>query len=511
LKPIIHKIYGPPGTGKTTRLIDIVREAVKGGMYIDRIAYIAHTKAAADEAYDRMRKHVGGKRPRYFCTIHAAARRIIGLNREHIWGGGEWAALTAMTRMRFNVGAEFDDERNSDVIGDPLVQCINFAKARMIPVYEAMQNFERYEVVSPSNVAMIEAAMKQIKKERDKFDFDDILQMYSDHPAPIPADLVLVDEAQDLSVFQWKVGEQMWANCKRVVICGDDDQSIYSFLGADPDGFLKFPADTQEVLPVSWRVPRNVGRVAEKIIGPVKNRQKKNLIWRDEDGSVTKVFADKHTLPIKAGETTMVLVRHNIQGRAVYKAIREEGVPCAYNGESYLLDKEAKALSIYHKLRMGEEVSWTEAITMLEQMPGKERSAAWARQRKTAADEKRKKLSKDDFDIKFIDNPVSQFGVSLAQMKLYALLCWNVEKFGVDVLLKQPDVNVMTIHASKGREADHVIIIPDCYTSVWEGQDGKERDTERKVAYVAVTRARHRLTMLYPRSDMFVRALTEAV
>lgn len=207
----------------------------------------------------------------------------------------------------------------------------------------------------------------------------------------------------------------------------------------------------------------------------------------------------------------MVLVRHNIQGRAVYKAIREEGVPCAYNGESYLLDKEAQALAIYHRLRMGEEVTWNEAIKMLEQMPGKERSASWARQRRTAADEKRRRLSRDDFDIKFMENPVSQFGVSMMQSKIFALLCWNVDKYGVDVLLKQPAVNVMTIHAAKGREADHVIVIPDCYTSVWEGQDGKERDTERKVAYVAVTRARQRLTMLYPRTDMFVRALTEAV
>lgn len=510
--PTLHKIYGPPGTGKTTRLVQIVIDAVNGGMPIENIAYLAHTKAAADEAYERAAKHVPkGRRPRYFCTIHAAARRMTALGINQIWGGAEWGELSRMTGMRFNVGAEFDDEASSDTIGDPLIQCVNFAKARMIPVEAAMENFERYEVVTLSNVAMIEQAMATIKKANDKYDFDDILAMYDRYPEPLPAELVLIDEAQDLSVFQWRIVQKMWGNAKRVVLCGDDDQSIYSFLGADPDGFLNFPCDTQEVLPVSYRVPRNIGAVAERIIKPVAKRQKKQLIWRDEPGEIAKVFADTRTLPIKAGETTMVLVRHNIQGRAVYKAIREEGIPVAYNGESYLTDKEARAISIYHRLREGGEVTWNEGIAMLKEMPGKERSVAAAQARKIAKGEKRKKLMAADFDIKFVENPAHQFGTTMQSAKLVSLICWNVEKFGTGILLKIPDVNVMTIHAAKGREADHVIVVPDCYASVWEAQEGKERDTERKVAYVAATRARHKLTVLFPNSDMYIRSIVEAV
>lgn len=509
MKQTVHKIFGPPGTGKTTRLISIVRESMQAGIPLTQIAYLAHTKAAANEAYDRVRDFAGSKRPDYFCTIHAAARRSTGVSPRNIWGGMEWNLLARSTGMRFNVGAEHDDSDTSIVVGDPVIQCINFAKARMISVEEAAQQFERYDVVSPANISMIQMAMESIKKANDKFDFDDILALYMSGPQPLPVRLVLVDEAQDLSTFQWRVVREMWKSAQRIVLCGDDDQSIYGFLGADPDGFLKHPCDTSEVLPVSYRVPRKIGAIAEKIIKPVKGRQQKQLVWRSEDGVVKSTFADKSTLPIKAGESTMVLVRHNIQGRSVYKAIREAGIPCAYNDESYLTDKEARALIVYHKLRAGESVSWNEAISMLEQMPGRGQSIE--RMKRLRTEDRTRRLVAGDFDINFIPNPVNQFGTTLQSQRVVALCCWNVDRFGVEILGKPPKVNVMTIHAAKGREADHVIVLTDCYGSVWDSQDGPEHDTERKVAYVAVTRARHRLTVIAPSTEMYLKALVEAV
>jgi superfamily I DNA/RNA helicase len=63
-----------------------------------------------------------------------------------------------------------------------------------------------------------------------------------------------------------------------------------------------------------------------------------------------------------------------------------------------------------------------------------------------------------------------------------------------------PSIRVTTIHGSKGREADTVIVIPDMarasYREYTDGRGGYEG--ENRVAYVAVTRAKRRLIIVNP-------------
>ena len=51
-------------------------------------------------------------------------------------------------------------------------------------------------------------------------------------------DVVIVDEAQDLTKLQWDMCQKIWKNAKRVYISGDDDQAIFRWAGADVDSFI---------------------------------------------------------------------------------------------------------------------------------------------------------------------------------------------------------------------------------------------------------------------------------
>jgi hypothetical protein len=65
-----------------------------------------------------------------------------------------------------------------------------------------------------------------------------------------------------------------------------------------------------------------------------------------------------------------------------------------------------------------------------------------------------------------------------------------------------PNCSISTIHAAKGGEADHVILLSDmAYRS---HQDYiKQPDDERRVAYVAVTRAKEKLSIVMPQGKLF--------
>ena len=75
-----------------------------------------------------------------------------------------------------------------------------------------------------------------------------------------------------------------------LILAGDDQQCLYSFLGASPDSMLDppLPEDHIIVLGQSYRVPQSVLSWSENIISKVKRRQKKEYKPREEDGKVVE-------------------------------------------------------------------------------------------------------------------------------------------------------------------------------------------------------------------------------
>ena len=89
-------IFGPPGTGKTTRLINMVQEALESGIAPSRVGFMSFSKKAATEARDRAIKklQVNVKDLVWFRTLHSMAFQQLGLRREQVLDGGDLNALS---------------------------------------------------------------------------------------------------------------------------------------------------------------------------------------------------------------------------------------------------------------------------------------------------------------------------------------------------------------------------------------------------------------------------------
>jgi DNA helicase-2/ATP-dependent DNA helicase PcrA len=278
--------------------------------------------------------------------IVAGADRWI-LTRELMWKLGD-AALTG-------------DERPDDLV-TPVLQMLERLKQELVPLERLERWAESAEDVERSGlmracVRLFRAYDRECRKQR-LLDFDDLLQLAvrmleknpaarSRYAARFPH--VLVDEYQDLNLAQERLVELVAAGHEPYVV-GDDDQSIYRFRGASRaslERFLDFFPGTRTVtLGVNRRSSRRIVAAAAALIGHNAERLAKQLrseasgpaveIWRCADGGseASAIASEARRLADRgAGLSSIaVLCRTNATARPIAKALALEGLPHAVVG-----------------------------------------------------------------------------------------------------------------------------------------------------------------------------------
>ena len=139
-------------------------------------------------------------------------------------------------------------------------------------------------------------------------------------------DIVFIDEAQDLSPVQWKMVDIIRENSKYVILAGDDDQAIYGWAGADVKKFQDEPAKKDIILPQSYRVPKQVQRLANKILDriPDERRIKKNWEAREEEGFVDHITSIEDA-PLYKGDW-LILARTNDRLHKIKPILKDMGI-----------------------------------------------------------------------------------------------------------------------------------------------------------------------------------------
>jgi superfamily I DNA/RNA helicase len=99
----VQIILGPPGTGKTTSLLRIVEGALSRGVLPERIAYLAFTRKAANEAKERAMAQFGFDEQRfpYFRTLHSLAFKELALKRNEVMGNADYRKLGKALGVEF--------------------------------------------------------------------------------------------------------------------------------------------------------------------------------------------------------------------------------------------------------------------------------------------------------------------------------------------------------------------------------------------------------------------------
>lgn len=498
----IKKIFGPPGTGKTHTLLEIVERAIRAGIPVERIAYITFTTRAQKEAIARAAKLLNRdvKELPYFRTLHSIAYRQLGVNKSQmITDATPLQPLAKGLHLTFKgsgPGPEGRYEFISADDGDALMAFDHYRRHTGLSIEKA---WFRWALESDANILRVRQFVKEyerFKKLDGLFDFTDLLEASL---KPLDVDVVIVDEAQDLSELQWKALRVLASRAKRLYLAGDDDQAIYTWAGASSDAFLNFKADASVVLGQSFRVPQKVQGIANRIISPVRNRQAKEWNPREAEGHVSYA-SDVESLMSQITSTstdTLILYRNHSIGRNVESLLRTHGAPYAYADieRTPFVRRWVHGIVAWQRIWSGKKVKTTDLRAIVYCIAAG----------KGITKDGKKNLESLSTDREWMLEDIREQGVNAAGPWYEALTKipgYDIQyvrailrHHGNDGLLKSPNIRISTIHAAKGAQADHVILLTDMTRkvtrSLWDNPDD-----ERRVWYVGVTRAKDRLTLV---------------
>ena len=173
--------------------------------------------------------------------------------------------------------------------------------------------------------------------------YPDILSKYQDK-----FKYILVDEYQDTNHAQYVLTKMLAEKYKNICVVGDDDQSIYSWRGADITNILDFEKDypgcttvkleenyrsTPKILQKAWNVVKNnTGRVPKQLWTSNEDKGNinvfQNMNENDEAARVVDMILINRESGYKLSDFA-VFYRTNAQSRALEDALRRQGI--AYN------------------------------------------------------------------------------------------------------------------------------------------------------------------------------------
>lgn len=541
MPPIIARIIGGAGCGKTTRLLDIMDKTLEAGIRDPlKIGFVSFTRAARREASSRAGDKFGIsphelEHAGWFRTLHSVCYKSLGQP-----GGLISNTVADRNWLAAAIGEDVKYVENDDT--DYTRQVFDSATEADIALglWDASRNRLQTLDVVWEQVAAIDAQTpdidfvrgtvdryEQSKRLDNRLDFCDLLGRFAgwkfDPEGPrrvepegdVPGVPVwFFDECQDSSALLHAVELRLMAHARWVYCCGDGFQSIYGFSGSSSKHFMGLQVAKQEILPKSYRCPAPVQALGESILTQCSDYWDREIKPADHEGEVEfRHYRDGVADEVVPGESWLLLARSNFQARRICKTLDDRQIPWSPTTGRGGWDAPTRnaGLAAMLAIQNGEPINGAQWKLAMKLIPSKSQGQELlTRGTKARFEADATELAAEYPNLQLDDLP--DVGATPALISAIGSHQWGdfvpgarkfvsaVDRWGLPAVL-EPTVRVGTVHSAKGSEADNVVYLTTTSKQVAEGQVcGEGWDEERRVEYVACTRARRRLIVARERT-----------
>jgi superfamily I DNA/RNA helicase len=496
------QIIAPAGSGKTTTMVARLAVLLSRGVAPDRICVVTFNRDAAADLRSRVARRLGPAVPAATSieirTLHALARQVL-------LDAGEGRNLVA-DRLPLLRAA-----RRRMLASDPDA---DVPEATALDGWLAAWRIEGREPPAAAVPAL--RAYADLLSARGAIDFDDLVVRAGDLLESKPRIRVrwqsrfahvCVDEFQDVDAAQLRLVRLLAAPEDNLFVVGDDDQTIYAWRLADVRRILRFSADypyaRRVMLATNYRCPRRVIEASARLVATNRERFDKPIrapasdapsadairAWDLSDPEWPAAMAAFAAAEDRAGRTCCFLTRTRAELTPVLLALVRAGVRHAAAVEPIV--ESEPLVTLVHLARASDDSGHPfHVLRRLRHARGWERAQPSADQ-----------LSDDD------------------HAALDALLGWSTGFPTIDrfiaaydgarariAALRDPQapVELATVHGSKGREWETVVIVgfeadrmPNRRSLADAADPARALEEERRLAYVALTRATRGLILAF--------------
>jgi DNA helicase-2/ATP-dependent DNA helicase PcrA len=418
-------IIAGAGSGKTRVITYRIAHMLEKGIPQAAILALTFTNKAAREMETRVKELTGRKLQNLtVSTFHAFGVKVL---REEIEVLGY--------RKNFSI---YDETDRNQLIKDSLRECR--VSTEGVDLYALGQLFSNVKIGrarwgdgADSGYERVYEEYQHGLKVFNALDFDDLLtlpiRIFEEYPEVLQKyrkryRYIMVDEFQDTSLTQYHLmrllalglpaaaGETEKAGTANVCVVGDDDQSIYSWRGANYENILLFERDFPEMIEIkleqNYRSTSTILEAANGVIANNSNRKEKTLWSGNSGGKPIELFHPQNETDeadfiaeriqeLRARERLKyddfgVLIRTNSMTRPLEEAFLAQNIPYRVSGgTSFFQRKEIKDILSYLRViaNSDDDVNLLRiintprrgigktAVTALTELARKNRSSLW--------------------------------------------------------------------------------------------------------------------------------------